>query len=190
MIVPTERRGLSDAYGSWKIICTSRRSGLMRRSGQLLMSLPSYTIEPDVGASSRVSSRAVVDLPQPLSPTRPNVSPRRTSNEIPSTACTRATSRWSSPLRIGKYFTRSLTTSICSPAGTSTSSCTTVSVLTTAAPDALSGARPRGAAAPRRADGSARDGPGPTPRAAAPSRTPAAARTDSADGTCTRAAHG
>ena len=28
MITPTVRRGFSDEYGSWKIICISRRSGL------------------------------------------------------------------------------------------------------------------------------------------------------------------
>ena len=34
--------------------------------------------------------RARVDLPQPVSPTRPSVSPRRTSRLTPSTACTNA----------------------------------------------------------------------------------------------------
>ena len=29
MIEPTVRRGFSDEYGSWKIICISRRSGLI-----------------------------------------------------------------------------------------------------------------------------------------------------------------
>ena len=74
-IAPTERRGFSDAYGSWKIICTSRRSGRRRRSGHWLMSCPSYEIVPLVGVRRRVISRAVVDFPQPLSPTSPNVSP-------------------------------------------------------------------------------------------------------------------
>ena len=50
------------------------------------MSSPSTTILPSVGSSSFNSVRPTVDLPQPLSPTRPSVSPRRISNETPSTA--------------------------------------------------------------------------------------------------------
>jgi hypothetical protein len=45
-------------------------------------------MEPDVGSISRMISRAVVDLPQPDSPTMPSVSPFRTSKDTPSTACT------------------------------------------------------------------------------------------------------
>ena len=77
MIWPTVWRGLSDEYGSWKTICISRRSGRIcaraqtrdvaaRRSGSC----------PAVGSSSLSISRAVVDLPQPDSPTMPSVSPR------------------------------------------------------------------------------------------------------------------
>ena len=48
--------------------------------------------------------RPSVDLPQPDSPTRPSVSPRRTSRLTPSTAWTRATSRWNRmPFLTGKY---------------------------------------------------------------------------------------
>ena len=43
------------------------------------MSWPSNTTLPPVGSSSRVTSRPVVVLPQPDSPTRPSVSPLRTS---------------------------------------------------------------------------------------------------------------
>ena len=81
MIVPTVRRGFSDEYGSWKIICISRRSGLISLRFRSAISRPSKRTEPDVGSSRRISSRAVVDLPQPLSPTSPNVSPRSTSND-------------------------------------------------------------------------------------------------------------
>jgi hypothetical protein len=35
------------------------------------ISCPSKRIEPEVGSSRRRMSRAVVDLPQPLSPTMP-----------------------------------------------------------------------------------------------------------------------
>ena len=46
-----------------------------------------------------------MDLPQPDSPTRPSVSPARSSRLTSSTACTRATSRSSrTQLLIGKYF--------------------------------------------------------------------------------------
>src|SRR3990172_11483171 len=51
-------------------------------------------------------TRPVVDLPHPLSPTRPNVSPRRTSKVIPSTAFTAPTCRRISPRMIGKCFLR------------------------------------------------------------------------------------
>ena len=50
--------------------------------------------------------RPSVDLPQPDSPTRPSVSPSATLSVTSSTACTRATSRESTPFRIGKYFFR------------------------------------------------------------------------------------
>ena len=59
---------------------------------------------PPVGSSSRVSSRPVVVLPQPDSPTRPSVSPLSTSKSMPSTACTAPTCRLSRPLVIGKCF--------------------------------------------------------------------------------------
>src|SRR6185436_17562843 len=52
------------------------------------MSTPWYLIAPAVGSSNRVISRAVVDLPQPDSPTRPSVSPACTVRLTPSTACT------------------------------------------------------------------------------------------------------
>ena len=39
------------------------------------MSRPSNVIRPPVGSSSRLTSRPVVVLPQPDSPTRPSVSP-------------------------------------------------------------------------------------------------------------------
>ena len=41
------------------------------------MSSPSNTMRPAVGVSMRSTASPVVDLPQPLSPTRPSVSPRR-----------------------------------------------------------------------------------------------------------------
>ena len=75
MIWPTRLRGFSDEYGSWKTICISRRSGSQPPLPSCVMSAPSKRIEPLVGSSRRTISRAVVDLPQPDSPTRPSVSP-------------------------------------------------------------------------------------------------------------------
>ena len=60
--------------------------------------------------------RAIVDLPQPDSPTTPSVSPSRSANETPSTALTEATSFWKTmPRVIGKCFFRFSTTSSSSP---------------------------------------------------------------------------
>ena len=51
--------------------------------------------------------RPVVDLPQPLSPTRPRVSPSQMSNDMPSTALMSPTCRWTTiPRVMGKYFFR------------------------------------------------------------------------------------
>ena len=86
MIDPTRRRGLSEAYGSWKTICISRRNGRSFRRDQCVMSCPSSSMRPPVGSSSRVTSRATVDFPQPVSPTRPSVSAGAIVNETPSTA--------------------------------------------------------------------------------------------------------
>ncbi len=75
MIEPIVFRGFSDAYGSWKIICMSRRSSRSSLPLSVVMSWPSNQILPSVGSNSRITTRASVDLPQPVSPTRPSVSP-------------------------------------------------------------------------------------------------------------------
>ena len=62
---PTEWRGFSDAYGSWKIICIRFRSGRSSLSPRCVMSVPSKTIVPPVGSYRRRSARPTVDLPQP-----------------------------------------------------------------------------------------------------------------------------
>jgi hypothetical protein len=88
MTACTVMRGLSDAYGSWKTICSLRRR---RRSSPpfiVVTSLPWNRTLPDVGSTSRSTERAVVDLPQPDSPTIPSVSPCRTSKLTPHTAWT------------------------------------------------------------------------------------------------------
>src|SRR5579859_3171480 len=59
----------------------------------------------------------MVDLPDPLSPTSPNVLPRGTESETPSTACTAPTRRWTiMPWVIGKCITRFSTRRIASAA--------------------------------------------------------------------------
>ena len=89
MLSPIGVRGSSDAYGSWKMICIRRRYGLSaaplscgdvrrRRTGSRRPS----------ASMSRSSSRPTVVLPQPDSPTRPSVSPRRIVKLTPSTAWT------------------------------------------------------------------------------------------------------
>jgi len=113
---PTRLRGFSDAYGSWKIIIISRRNGRISVRESLVMSWPRKVIFPSVGSSSFMMQRAIVDLPQPDSPTTPRVSPSRSVNETPSTAFTEATSFWKTMPRVtGKCFFRFSTTSSSSP---------------------------------------------------------------------------
>src|SRR5215469_3091866 len=64
---------------------------------------------PDVGFSSITSMRPSVVLPQPDSPTRPSVSPRRMSNDTPETALIEAIFRWTTRLVTGNSLTRSRT---------------------------------------------------------------------------------
>ena len=71
-------------------------------------SMPSNTTEPDVASSSRSTTRPVVDLPQPDSPTRPRVWRLATLKLTPDTACTVPTRRRISPCSIGNSLTRSL----------------------------------------------------------------------------------
>ena len=61
-------------------------------------------ISPAVGSMARRMQRAVVVLPQPLSPTRPSVSPSSMWKSTPSTARTWPTVRFRKPFRIGKSF--------------------------------------------------------------------------------------
>jgi hypothetical protein len=67
--------GFSEAYGSWKTICRSRRTSRMDRASSPISSRPSKTTDPEVGVCSCRIARPVVDLPQPDSPTTPRVSP-------------------------------------------------------------------------------------------------------------------
>src|SRR5580704_12530627 len=75
--------------------------------------------------------RASVDFPQPVSPTRPSVSPRNTSRSTPSTACTCSWLRRKAEVDCtGKYFFRPLTLTSTSPSGAAPGSLGTPTVTT------------------------------------------------------------
>ena len=87
---PTVRIGLMPARGSWKII-----DALVRRRSSSSLRLasstdrPSSCTEPPVRAlagSNPSTERAVSDLPEPDSPTRPTVSPSATVRLMPSSS--------------------------------------------------------------------------------------------------------
>ena len=81
-------RGLREAYGSWKIICTLR--ACLRSSFDLACdgSTPRYLTDPSEGWIRPATIRPSVDFPQPDSPTRPTTSPRAIEKQTPSTART------------------------------------------------------------------------------------------------------
>src|SRR2546425_1782967 len=115
---PTVIRGFNEEYGSWKMICMSRRS--FRSSSLVILKRlrPSKNTSPLVGSISRKITRPVVVFPEPDSPTSPRVSPRRIANETPSTAFTAPTWRCTmNPLVMGKYFTNLRTSKRMSLAG-------------------------------------------------------------------------
>ena len=74
-IAPTVMRGLSEANGSWKMICMLRRMARRLLLSRPSTSWPSKLISPSLGSIRRSTQRPVVDLPQPDSPTSPSVSP-------------------------------------------------------------------------------------------------------------------
>ena len=79
--------------GSWKIMpMRLPRTSRMADSGSRSKSCPSRCTEPDTirpeSGNSRAIDNAVMDLPQPDSPSSAKVSPRATENETPSTART------------------------------------------------------------------------------------------------------
>src|SRR5215204_2209162 len=117
MIWATRLRGFSDAKGSWKTICISRRIGASSRRPARVMSSPRNASRPPVGSTSRMIARDVVVLPQPDSPTRPIVSPSSIASVTSFTACTRATSRSiRRPFLIGKNTFRWSTSTSRAPA--------------------------------------------------------------------------
>ena len=100
-------RGSSDANGSWNMSCRSRRRRCSADLRSFVTSSPSNRIDPAVARWSATISQPIVVLPQPDSPTRPNVSPRRTLKETSETAFTLPTFRCrTAPEVTGNSFTR------------------------------------------------------------------------------------
>ena len=123
-MAPMRRRGFSEPYGSWNTIWTSRRTARRSRASRSVMSWPSKTIFPSVTGCSRAMQRASVDLPQPVSPTSPSVSPSRICRLTPSTACTNRCSRLTSEaLRSGKCLTMPVSSSSAGPASAAADAC-------------------------------------------------------------------
>ncbi len=90
--VPMRCTGLSALAGSWKISATRPPRMRHRSRGAIpISSCPSNRTEPETIAPPSNSAKAasqVIDLPQPLSPTTPSVSPRRTVRSTPCSART------------------------------------------------------------------------------------------------------
>ena len=87
-------RGLNEEPASWNTSCMRWRAARNSAASISEISISSKRTVPAVGSINRVSSRPVVDLPQPLSPTRASVSPRSMVNDTPSTARTAPTVLW------------------------------------------------------------------------------------------------
>src|SRR5712691_5190733 len=102
----TRHFGSSEPNGSWKTICTCRRAWSSLAPRSVTRSAPRKTTSPEVGRGACRMDRASVDLPEPVSPTTPRVSPGHTSNETPETACTVPVI---GPLVVRNSCTRSLT---------------------------------------------------------------------------------
>ena len=90
---PTFMTGFSEDVGCWKIIeIRSPRISRISSSVSLSRSLPSKITSPSSttpgGATRRMIESEVTLLPQPDSPTRPRISPRRTAKSTPVTALT------------------------------------------------------------------------------------------------------
>ena len=87
---PTVMTGSSELVGSWKTIETRPpRTPRISASESARRSVPSSTTRPPTeratGGSSRMIASAVIDFPQPLSPTSAWISPAARSNVTPST---------------------------------------------------------------------------------------------------------
>ena len=65
----TVKNWLNEENGSWKTACTSRQYAVRSCPSRLVTSLPWKVIVPEVIGSRPSTIRAMVDLPEPLSPT-------------------------------------------------------------------------------------------------------------------------
>ncbi len=150
MIDRTFHFGSRDPNGSWKTNCMCCRAASSWRPRSLVSSLPRKLTVPDFGRGDCRIARARVDLPDPVSPTMPSVSPGMMSNETPETA-------WTTPPRVPPP---SRTTNSWTRSRTDSSGCfssATVSVLI----ERLRSRR--GASRPRSVPGCARRGRAPWP---------------------------
>jgi len=86
-------RGLKALPASWNTICIRRRAARNGSPSSSDISMLSNRTVPAVGSISRIRSRPVVDLPQPLSPTSASVSPRTMVKDTSSTARTAPVTR-------------------------------------------------------------------------------------------------
>ncbi|MNT55875.1 hypothetical protein D3C72_1931440 [compost metagenome] len=66
----------------WKIIATLRRSACRRALSKRAMSSPSISTWPSLGLSRRLIRRSNEDLPAPLRPMMPKISPRWTCRSM------------------------------------------------------------------------------------------------------------
>ena len=104
-------RGFSEAYGSWKTICISRRSAVSSARPRLGDVVPvEARSSPRSARAAAGAARPVVVLPQPDSPTMPERLARRCWNETPSTALTHRPGAEDAAAVIGKCLTRSVDT--------------------------------------------------------------------------------
>ena len=84
IVSPTVIRGSSDAYGSWKIICTVRRTVAASNAVPVSTGSPASVTRPDTLAPAPASPKSAlpnVVLPEPDSPTNASVSPSESVND-------------------------------------------------------------------------------------------------------------
>ena len=77
-----------DPVASWADSSGNSHTATQATSGSRPTSAPSNSMLPPVWRSRRSTSRSRVDLPQPLSPTKPRMLPGWTASTAPSTART------------------------------------------------------------------------------------------------------
>ena len=103
---PTVMRGLSEVTGSWNTIWARARMARRVLASAPASSVPRTRTLPLVGGMRPTLALETVDLPQPLSPTRPRVSPDAIDSDTPSTA------RMGAPPRPAKWTLRSVISSV------------------------------------------------------------------------------